>query len=147
MPRGSIRCEPSCSASLALLPTGLLLFLLLAPAALADTQEPVSGEGTYGIADDKVVTNHFFAVILFFPLFVLCMSLSSGGSTSARSSARRSASGSAPTAAGSPAGSRIFTPAAWRCRSAVRREHPPRSDAPGPHPRGVVVSGGVGSAA
>lgn len=60
---------------LALLPTGLLLFLLLAPAALADTQEPVSGEGSYGIADDKVVTNHFFAVILFFPLFVLVMSL------------------------------------------------------------------------
>ena len=60
---------------LALLPTGLLLFLLLAPAALADTQEPVSGEGAYGIADDKVVTNHFFAVILFFPLFVLVMSL------------------------------------------------------------------------
>lgn len=61
--------------ALALLPTGLLLFLLLAPAALADPQEPVSGEGTYGIADDKVVTNSFFLVIIFFPLFVLCMSL------------------------------------------------------------------------
>lgn len=61
--------------ALAILPTGLLLFLLLAPAALADVQEPVSGEGLYGIADDKVVTNHFFAVIIFFPLFILCMSL------------------------------------------------------------------------
>lgn len=61
--------------ALALLPTGLLFLLLLAPAALADPQEPVSGEGLYGVADDKVVTNHFFAVILFFPLFILCMSL------------------------------------------------------------------------
>ncbi|HMS62716.1 MAG TPA: hypothetical protein PKD63_10585 [Solirubrobacteraceae bacterium] len=61
--------------ALALLPTGLLLFLLLAPAALADPQEPISGEGLYGIADDKVVTNAFFLVIIFFPLFILCMSL------------------------------------------------------------------------
>jgi hypothetical protein len=60
--------------ALALLPTGLLLFLLLAPAALA-TQEPISGEGTYGPADDKVVTNTGFIVILLFPLFILCMSL------------------------------------------------------------------------
>ena len=61
--------------ALALLPAGLLLLLLLAPAALADTQEPVSGEGLYGVADDKVVTNAFFLVIIFFPLFILCMSL------------------------------------------------------------------------
>ena len=60
--------------ALALLPTGLVLFLLLAPAALA-TQEPISGEGTYGPADDKVVTNTGFIVILLFPLFILCMSL------------------------------------------------------------------------
>ena len=59
---------------LALLPTGLLLFLLLAPAAFA-TQEPISGEGSYGPADDKVVTNTGFIVILLFPLFILCMSL------------------------------------------------------------------------
>ena len=45
--------------ALALLPTSLVLFLLLAPAALA-TQEPISGEGTYGPADDKVVTNAGF---------------------------------------------------------------------------------------
>jgi hypothetical protein len=61
--------------ALALLPTGLLLFLLLAPAALADTQEAVSGEGLYGPADDKVVTNAGFIVILVVPLFVLTMSL------------------------------------------------------------------------
>jgi hypothetical protein len=60
--------------ALALLPTGLVLFLLLAPAAFA-TQEPISGEGTFGPADDKVVTNAGFLVILLFPLFILCMSL------------------------------------------------------------------------
>ncbi len=59
---------------LALLPAGLVLFLLLAPAAIA-TQEPMSGEGSYGPADDKVVTNAGFLIILFFPLFILCMSL------------------------------------------------------------------------
>ena len=59
---------------LALLPSSLVLFLLLAPAALA-TQEPISGEGAYGPADDKVVTNTGFIVILLFPLFILCMSL------------------------------------------------------------------------
>ncbi len=60
--------------ALALLPTSLVLFLLLAPVALA-TQEPVSGEGAYGPADDKVVTNVGFMIIIFFPLFILCMSL------------------------------------------------------------------------
>ena len=59
-----------------LLPTSLLLFLLLAPAALADnSEEPLSGEGLYGVADDKVVTNVGFMVIVFVPLFVLTMSL------------------------------------------------------------------------
>ena len=61
--------------ALALIPTGLLFFLLIAPAALADTQEPLSGEGLYGPADDKVVTNVGFLIIILFPLFVLCMSL------------------------------------------------------------------------
>ncbi len=61
----------------AVLPVTLVFLLLLAPAALADngTQEPLSGEGLYGKADDKVVTNFFFAVIAFFPLFILAMSL------------------------------------------------------------------------
>ena len=61
---------------IALLPTAAVLFLLLAPVALADSsQEPLSGEGIYGAADDKVVTNFFFVVIFAVPLFVLTMSL------------------------------------------------------------------------
>ena len=61
---------------IALLPTTAVLFLLLAPIALAgDPQEPVSGEGLYGPADDKVVTNAGFLIIIFVPLFVLTMSL------------------------------------------------------------------------
>jgi hypothetical protein len=60
----------------ALLPAAVVLFLLLAPVALADsTQEPLSGEGLYGSADDKVVTNAGFLIIAFVPLFVLTMSL------------------------------------------------------------------------
>jgi hypothetical protein len=33
------------------------------------------GEGTYGPANDKVVTNAGFILIAFFPLFILLMSL------------------------------------------------------------------------
>ena len=61
---------------IALLPATAVLFLLLAPMALADdSQEPVSGEGLYGVADDKVVTNAGFLIIVFVPLFILTMSL------------------------------------------------------------------------
>ncbi len=60
---------------MAVVPTSLLLFLLMATAAFADAQEPISGEGTYGEATDKVVTNTGFIVIAFFPLFILFMSL------------------------------------------------------------------------
>ena len=49
----------------------LLLLLALAPAALADND----GRGFYGATNDKVVTNAGFILILFFPLFVLAMSL------------------------------------------------------------------------
>ena len=60
----------------ALLPTSLILFLMLAPVALADSsQESISGEGLYGEAPDKVVTNAGFIIIAFVPLFVLTMSL------------------------------------------------------------------------
>lgn len=60
----------------ALLPAAVVLFLLLAPVALADsTQESLSGEGLYGPADDKVVTNAGFLIIAFVPLFILTMSL------------------------------------------------------------------------
>jgi hypothetical protein len=54
------------------LSTSLLLTLLvLAPAALAEND----GRGAYGATDDKVVTNAGFIVIVFFPTFVLVMSM------------------------------------------------------------------------
>jgi hypothetical protein len=48
-----------------------LTFALLAPVALATD----GGQGTYGEAGDKVVTNAGFILIAFFPLFILVMSL------------------------------------------------------------------------
>jgi len=54
-----------------LLPTTLVLFLLSAPAALAHDQ----GQGWYGEANDKVVTNAGFILIIFFPTFILLASL------------------------------------------------------------------------
>jgi uncharacterized membrane protein YphA (DoxX/SURF4 family) len=48
-----------------------LLALTLAPTAFADND----GRGFYGATNDKVVTNAGFILILFFPLFVLAMSL------------------------------------------------------------------------
>ncbi|HZV73846.1 MAG TPA: hypothetical protein VFF79_09050 [Conexibacter sp.] len=53
--------------------TTALLLLVLAPAALASA--PNGGQGTYGEADDKVVTNAGFIVIAFFPTLVLVLSL------------------------------------------------------------------------
>jgi hypothetical protein len=47
------------------------LALVLAPAALAQN----SGEGLYGPADDKVVTNAGFILIAAFPLLALVLSL------------------------------------------------------------------------
>ena len=49
----------------------VLAFVLIAPAALAHD----GGQGTYGEANDKVVTNAGFILIAFFPLFVLVMSM------------------------------------------------------------------------
>lgn len=49
--------------------------LLAAPAALASAQGHDAGEGWYGLTTDKVVTNFGFALIAFFPLFILTMSL------------------------------------------------------------------------
>jgi hypothetical protein len=54
-----------------LLPATLATLLLLAPAALAHD----GGQGTYGEANDKVVTNAGFILIAFFPLFIAAMSL------------------------------------------------------------------------
>lgn len=48
-----------------------VLLLVLAPSALAYND----GRGFYGATNDKVVTNAGFILILFFPLFVLLMSL------------------------------------------------------------------------
>jgi uncharacterized membrane protein YidH (DUF202 family) len=48
----------------------LLLLALVAPVALAND----NGQGTYGEADDKVVTNAGFIIIAFFPLFIAAMS-------------------------------------------------------------------------
>ena len=45
--------------------------LVAAPAALAHD----GGQGTYGVANDKVVTNAGFILIAFFPLFVFAMSM------------------------------------------------------------------------
>jgi hypothetical protein len=66
---------------IAVLPATLLMFLLLAPLAFAatdysaDAKEVVSGEGSYGLANDKVVTNAWFIALLVVPLFILAMSL------------------------------------------------------------------------
>ena len=49
----------------------VLAFALLAPAALAHD----GGQGTYGEANDKVVTNAGFILIAFFPLFIFAMSM------------------------------------------------------------------------
>ena len=56
---------------LATLIASTLLLLVLAPAALAYND----GRGFYGATNDKVVTNAGFILIIFFPTFVLLMSL------------------------------------------------------------------------
>jgi hypothetical protein len=58
----------------AALPAAAVALLVLAPAALAHD----GGEGWYGPADDKVVTNAGFILIVFFPLFVFLMSMLQG---------------------------------------------------------------------
>ena len=59
---------------LTVLPSALVLLLVLAPAALAHD----GGQGWWGETNDKVVTNAGFILIVFFPLFVLLMSLLQG---------------------------------------------------------------------
>lgn len=53
--------------------SAILLLLVLAPVALAETEN--DGRGFYGATNDKVVTNAGFILIIFFPTFVLLMSL------------------------------------------------------------------------
>jgi hypothetical protein len=57
----------------ALMTVSLTAALWLALAATAIARD--GGEGTYGKTDDKVVTNVGFALIVFFPLLVLTLSL------------------------------------------------------------------------
>ena len=54
-----------------LAPAVLIAFLLVAPTALAMD----GGQGTYGEANDKVVTNAGFILIAFFPAFIFVMSM------------------------------------------------------------------------
>ena len=58
--------------------TLLVTLALLAPVALAQTQnlgDHDAGQGTYGEANDKVVTNVGFIIIIFFPVLILLLSL------------------------------------------------------------------------
>jgi hypothetical protein len=70
-PARSYKILPDMRRLLTTLCASLLLLLALAPAALAYND----GRGFYGATNDKVVTNAGFILILFFPLFVLAMSL------------------------------------------------------------------------
>ena len=54
-----------------MLATTAILLLAVAPAALAQ----LSGEGTYGETNDKVVTNAGFILIIFFPVLITILSL------------------------------------------------------------------------
>jgi hypothetical protein len=54
-----------------MLTTSALALAVLAPAALAEND----GRGFYGATNDKAVTNGGFILIIFFPLFILAMSL------------------------------------------------------------------------
>ena len=56
---------------LAVLPLALVAVLVLAPAALAHD----GGQGTYGVANDKVVTNAGFIIIAAFPAIVFLLSM------------------------------------------------------------------------
>src|SRR5205085_882376 len=56
--------------------TFLVFFLLtVGPALAATVGDHDGGQGTYGEANDKVVTNAGFIVIIFFPLLILLLSL------------------------------------------------------------------------
>jgi hypothetical protein len=57
-------------ACLALLAAGLASLLLAGPALASD-----GGEGLYGKADDKVITNFGFGLMIFFTLLVVGLSL------------------------------------------------------------------------
>ncbi len=56
------------------LPLAAAALLAAAPAALAHDQ----GQGWYGFADDKVVTNAGFILIIAFPLIIFALSMLQG---------------------------------------------------------------------
>ncbi|HEY0515975.1 MAG TPA: hypothetical protein VGD00_02540 [Solirubrobacteraceae bacterium] len=56
---------------LGVLTYAVVLMLLVAPAAEAYND----GRGFYGATNDKAITNIFFGVIAFFPVFVFVMSM------------------------------------------------------------------------
>ena len=62
-----------CRRLLTTFASSLLLLLVLAPVALAETEN--DGRGFYGATNDKVVTNAGFILIIFFPTFVFVMSM------------------------------------------------------------------------
>lgn len=54
----------------------MFVWALTMPLVLAQVaQAENDGRGFYGATDDKVVTNAGFILIVFFPLFVFCMSM------------------------------------------------------------------------
>ena len=109
---------------LAVLPATVVTLLVLAPAALAHD----GGEGWWGETNDKVVTNAGFILIVFFPLFVLLMSMLQGAlekRKERRKKIQKALAGS--SSPGAAAGSRIFTePAAAAATMWLRDEIPPR---------------------
>ena len=58
---------------LATFTSSILLLLVLAPVALAETEN--DGRGFYGATNDKVVVDAGFILIVFFPTFVFAMSM------------------------------------------------------------------------
>ena len=58
---------------LATFTSSILLLLVLAPVALAETEN--DGRGFYGATNDKVVVDAGFILIVFFTLFVFVMSM------------------------------------------------------------------------
>jgi hypothetical protein len=58
---------------LATFTSSILLLLMLAPVALAETEN--DGRGFYGATNDKVVVDAGFILIVFFPTFVFAMSM------------------------------------------------------------------------
>ncbi len=55
--------------------TSLFVWALLIPFVLVSVAQATNdGRGFYGETDDKVVTDAGFILIVFFPLFIFCMS-------------------------------------------------------------------------